>query len=312
MAARRKKLVGGEGRMGTPGGTVIHVNASGQCAFARQTFERPLAVEVINLEEQAAPRVVASPGADFASGRAAAAGGDALVAERRWSRHRGDFVPAAGLRPGARRAHSAAAAHPRRADGLVLPPVYRRTLLLHARRLLRTRHRHVAHQPARQRRLRRGVPQRQPPRLGRRRLPRFDAGRGQNHRDGDCGRGSAGRLRLELRRLYDKLDHHADAALRGRVDWRPGDESDELYRHGGYSRLHRGLLWRGSLGRFGLLPGDHSPIFHVTNVETPAIIQHGEADVRVPIEQGLAILQRAPSTGHRSRDAPLPAPGPRD
>ncbi len=31
----------------------------------------------------------------------------------------------------------------------------------------------------------------------------------------------------------------------------------------------------------------HSPIFHVQNVNTPAIIQHGEADPRVPIEQGL-------------------------
>ncbi|MCX6045088.1 MAG: S9 family peptidase [Chloroflexi bacterium] len=31
----------------------------------------------------------------------------------------------------------------------------------------------------------------------------------------------------------------------------------------------------------------HSPIAHVQNVQTPAIIQHGDADVRVPLEQGL-------------------------
>jgi dipeptidyl aminopeptidase/acylaminoacyl peptidase len=31
----------------------------------------------------------------------------------------------------------------------------------------------------------------------------------------------------------------------------------------------------------------HSPIFHVQQVQTPAIIQHGDADPRVPLEQGL-------------------------
>lgn len=31
----------------------------------------------------------------------------------------------------------------------------------------------------------------------------------------------------------------------------------------------------------------HSPIFHVHKVQTPAIIQHGDADPRVPLEQGL-------------------------
>lgn len=31
----------------------------------------------------------------------------------------------------------------------------------------------------------------------------------------------------------------------------------------------------------------HSPIFHVEKVVTPAIIQHGDADTRVPLEQGL-------------------------
>ena len=31
----------------------------------------------------------------------------------------------------------------------------------------------------------------------------------------------------------------------------------------------------------------HSPIFHVQNVRTPAIMQHGTADERVPLEQGL-------------------------
>ncbi len=31
----------------------------------------------------------------------------------------------------------------------------------------------------------------------------------------------------------------------------------------------------------------HAPIAHVQNVQTPAIIQHGDADVRVPLEQGL-------------------------
>lgn len=31
----------------------------------------------------------------------------------------------------------------------------------------------------------------------------------------------------------------------------------------------------------------HSPIAHVQNVQTPAIMQHGDADIRVPLEQGL-------------------------
>jgi dipeptidyl aminopeptidase/acylaminoacyl peptidase len=31
----------------------------------------------------------------------------------------------------------------------------------------------------------------------------------------------------------------------------------------------------------------HSPIFQVHRVQTPAIIQHGDADARVPLEQGL-------------------------
>jgi dipeptidyl aminopeptidase/acylaminoacyl peptidase len=31
----------------------------------------------------------------------------------------------------------------------------------------------------------------------------------------------------------------------------------------------------------------HSPIFHVHNVQTPSILQHGDADARVPLEQGL-------------------------
>lgn len=32
---------------------------------------------------------------------------------------------------------------------------------------------------------------------------------------------------------------------------------------------------------------DHSPIFQVQHVQTPAIMQHGDADARVPLEQGL-------------------------
>jgi dipeptidyl aminopeptidase/acylaminoacyl peptidase len=32
---------------------------------------------------------------------------------------------------------------------------------------------------------------------------------------------------------------------------------------------------------------DHSPLVHAHNVRTPAIIQHGDADTRVPLEQGL-------------------------
>lgn len=31
----------------------------------------------------------------------------------------------------------------------------------------------------------------------------------------------------------------------------------------------------------------HSPIFQVQHVQTPALIQHGDADARVPLEQGL-------------------------
>ncbi len=39
----------------------------------------------------------------------------------------------------------------------------------------------------------------------------------------------------------------------------------------------------------------HSPIFHIQSVQTPALIQHGDADERVPLEQGLQLynaLQR--------------------
>jgi dipeptidyl aminopeptidase/acylaminoacyl peptidase len=35
----------------------------------------------------------------------------------------------------------------------------------------------------------------------------------------------------------------------------------------------------------------HSPLSHVANIKTPALIQHGEADSRVPLSQGLALYR---------------------
>lgn len=45
----------------------------------------------------------------------------------------------------------------------------------------------------------------------------------------------------------------------------------------------------------------HSPMFHVKNVSTPALIQHGEADIRVPIAQGYEYFSALKRRGVETR-----------
>ena len=52
---------------------------------------------------------------------------------------------------------------------------------------------------------------------------------------------------------------------------------------------------------------DHSAMAHVGNVKTPTLIQHGEADVRVPISQGYEFYNALKRQGCRRRDGDVPA-----
>ncbi len=303
-------LGGGEGRMGTPGGTVIHVNASGQCAFARQTFEQPLAVEVVDLREKAKPRAVASPGVDFASG-----GPLPQVETLSWQSE--DGLDIEGI--------------------LYLPQDYdqkrdgRLPLLLHIHggpmALFYRQFSAVPYYYTPTAFCERGIAMlRINPRgsggygASFREANRRDWG-GGDYRDlmqgvdkviemGIADEGAAGRLRLELRRLYDELDHHTDQSLPSRVDWRAGDKPDELYRHGGHSRLYRGFLWREPLGGLGFLsrPLADLPRRQRGDARPDPARRRGRARAH---RAGLAVLQRAPSARHRGRDARVPAAGPR-
>ena len=58
-----------------------------------------------------------------------------------------------------------------------------------------------------------------------------------------------GRHGLELRRLHDVVDHHADEALQGGVGGRGRHEPHVLHRHRRHPRLHPRLLRRRVLGR---------------------------------------------------------------
>ena len=50
----------------------------------------------------------------------------------------------------------------------------------------------------------------------------------------------------------------------------------------------------------------HSPIFHVKGVTTPSLIQHGDADVRVPISQGYELYNALKAQGVPTRMLVLP------
>ena len=113
-----------------------------------------------------------------------------------------------GYAPGTQGA--AAARHPRRPGRRLRPQLRRHARPVPDRRVRRPRLRRAARQPARQQRLRQGLPPRQPRRLGRRRLSRPDERRRSRDRDGRGRSGPAGRDGLELRRLHDVVGRHAD------------------------------------------------------------------------------------------------------
>ena len=50
--------------------------------------------------------------------------------------------------------------------------------------------------------------------------------------------------------------------------------------------LHSGLFRRAILGSTRTFTAKHSAMFNIKGVTTPTLIQHGEADIRVPISQG--------------------------
>ena len=111
--------------------------------------------------------------------------------------------------------------------------------------------------------------------------------------------GPAGHHGLELRRLHDVVDDHADEAVQGGLGRRRRDEPDELHRHGRHPRLlpdyFGGEFWD-VFDRWRA----HSAMFNVKGVTTPTLIQHGEQDLRVPHLAGLRTLQR-PRCARRSR-----------
>ncbi len=46
---------------------------------------------------------------------------------------------------------------------------------------------------------------------------------------------------------------------------------------------------------------DHSPLFHIKNAATPSLIQHGQADARVPLGQGTALYRALKFRGIETR-----------
>ncbi|TDJ28546.1 MAG: S9 family peptidase [Gammaproteobacteria bacterium] len=59
---------------------------------------------------------------------------------------------------------------------------------------------------------------------------------------------------------------------------------------------------------------EHSPLMHVANVNTPALIQHGRADARVPLGQGTAFYRALKRRGIETRMVTYPRSphGPRE
>ncbi len=55
----------------------------------------------------------------------------------------------------------------------------------------------------------------------------------------------------------------------------------------------------------------HSAMFNVKGVTTPTLIQHGEADDRVPISQGYELYNALKRQGVTDEDGRLPAPAAR-
>ena len=279
-------LVGGEGRMGTPGGTVIHVNASGQCAFARQTFEQPLAVEVVDLREKAKPRAVASPGVDFASG-----GPLPQVETLSWQSE--DGLDIEGI--------------------LYLPQDYdqkrdgRLPLLLHIHggpmALFYRQFSAVPYYYTPTAFCERGIAML-------RINPRGSGGYGASFREANRRDWGGGDYR-DLMQGVDKVIEMgiADAARLGVCGWSYGGfmtswiitQTNRFRAASIGAPVTNPMSFTGTADIPGFIEDffganhwedlgfyrDHSPIFHVANVETPALIQHGDADVRVPIEQGL-------------------------
>ena len=280
-----QKLVDGEGRMGTPGGTVIHVNASGQCAFARQTFEQPLAVELVDLEE-GKPRAIAAPGSNFVD--------DAPLPQvKTLSWQSADGLDIEGI--------------------LYLPQDYskerdgRLPLLLHIHggpMALFYRQFSAApyyYTPAAF--CERGVAML-------RINPRGSGGYGAAFREANRRDWGGGDYR-DLMQGVDKIIEMgiADEARLGVCGWSYGGfmtswiitQTQRFVAASIGAPVTNPMSFTGTADIPGFIEDffgadhwddldfyrAHSPIFHVANVETPALIQHGDADARVPIEQGL-------------------------
>ncbi len=281
-----KRLVNGEGRMGTPGGTVIHVNASGQCALARQTFEQPLAVEVVDLQQDEPPRVVAAPGVDFASG-----GPLPQVETLSWQSEDGlDIEGILYLPQGYDRAR----------DGRIplLLHIHGGPMALFYRQFSAAPYYYT---PA-------AVCERGLAML--RVNPRGSGGYGAEFREANRRDWGGGDYR-DLMQGVDKVIEMgvANADRLGVCGWSYGGfmtswiitQTDRFVAASIGAPVTNPMSFTGTADIpgfiqdfFGAEPWQdfefyqaHSPIFHVANVETPALIQHGEADVRVPIEQGL-------------------------
>ena len=183
----------------------------------------------------------------------------AAVVQRAARPQRGSHLEIAGRASGRGHPHvsgrlprrhqgAAAARDPRRTGRRLRPQLHRGAQPLSRRGVRRARLRGAARQPARQQRLRQGVPLRQPIRLGRRRLSRPDERRRSRDRDGRRRSRPAGRDGLELRRLHDVVGRHADEALQGGVGRRRGDEPHELHRRRRHPGLRARLLRRRILG----------------------------------------------------------------
>ena len=111
---------------------------------------------------------------------------------------------------------------------------------------------------------------------------------------------------MELRRIYDVDDHHEDETVQGCVGGSSGDEPHELYYgtadipsfvpdyFGGHSWEHPEVYSK------------HSAMFNIKGVTTPTLVQHGEADVRVPISQGYELYNALKAQGVPTRMIVLP------
>ena len=187
--------------------------------------------------------------------------------------------------PDAAGAVAAAARHPRRAAQRLERRRRRRAPLPPGARGARLDG--AAAQPARQRRLRRGLLRRRARRLGRGRregLPRADR---RARRRGRRRPGAARRHRLQLRRLHDLLPDEPRRPVRGGRRRRRRQRPRQHGRH-----VRRRATTSASYELGGALGGTPRPVRRDVaarpgrrSVDTPTLVYHGAADVRCPVGQ---------------------------